>query len=403
MYKLIFKLAFNNAFLRLSRTLLVIIMIAVSMSMMLSIQGLYDGMTLSMIEKTKRSDSGEVSIYAKGYRLSKSLSDSIKDVKSIQTTLESMPEVEAVVLRLKAEGLSATARKSAFSTIIGIDLEDEKKFGAFDEFLKEGKLVLGKRGALLGNELAKTLKVKIGSKVIFSTQDSSGEINSMSLKVKGIMQTSNITLDTSAIYVDKSKLTTFLGVSGDIATQVAIRSESESLEATLKTKYKNLDIKSFLELYPMIKQMKDMMVIFNSITFFIVMLVVFIGIMGVMYVSILDRIREFGIMKSIGLTYKLIRLQIFLEALFVGILGYILGAILGYVGLYYLVHVGLNLSEFADGMESFGMGTVIYADIKLSYFTSTFFAIIGASLLSVLLPLKKIKTMNVIEVTKVET
>ncbi len=403
MYSLILKLAFNNAFLRLSRTLLVIIMIAVSMSMMLSIQGLYDGMTLSMIEKSKRSDSGEVSIYAKGYRLSKSLNDSIEDATKIEDELNNMEEVEAVVVRLKAEGLSATARKSAFSTIIGIDLDKEEKFGRFGEFLKEGEVLLGKRGALLGSELAKTLKVKIGSKVIFSTQDSSGEINSMSLKVKGIMQTSNILLDASAVYIDKKKLTKFLGVDENVATQIAIRSTSENLDKTLEKKYTNLDVKSFLELYPMIKQMKDMMVIFNSVTFFIVMLVVFIGIMGVMYVSILDRIREFGIMKSIGLSYKLIRLQIFLEALFVGILGYLLGAILGYGMLYYLLHVGLNLSEFADGMESFGMGTIIYADIKLRYFTSTFFAIIGASLLSVLFPLKKIKTMNVIEVTKVET
>ncbi len=49
------------------------------------------------------------------------------------------------------------------------------------------------------------------------------------------------------------------------------------------------------------------------------------------------------------------------------------------------------------------MSKVIYGDIKLSYFTSTLLAIIGASLLSVLPPLRKIKTMNTIEVTKVET
>ncbi len=403
MYSLILKLAFNNAFLRLSRTLLVIIMIAVSMSMMLSIQGLYDGMTLNMIDKTKRSDSGEISIYAQGYRLSKELADSIKDASSIQEALMTETRIDAVAVRLKAEGLSSTARKSAFSTIIGIDLDKEERFGRFSEFLKEGELTLGRRGVLLGSELAKSLKVRIGSKVIFSTQDSSGEINAMALKVKGIVQTNNISLDASAIYVDKMKLHKFLGMPEETATQIAIRTTSPGLSESLLAEYKSLDVKSFLELYPMIRQMQDMMVIFNSITFFIVMLVVFIGIMGVMYVSILDRIREFGIMKSIGLSYRLIRLQILLEALFVGLVGYALGALLGYGALSYLVHVGLDLSAFAEGMESFGMSSVIHADIKLSYFTSTFIAITGASLLSVILPLRKIKTMNAIEVTKAET
>lgn len=402
MYRLIIKLAFNNAFLRLSRTLLVIIMIAVSMSMMLSLQGLYDGMTLSMIDKTKRSDSGEISLYNKNYRVSKALKDNIPNATSIQKELENRSDVNAVVLRLKAEGLSSTARKSAFSTVIGIELNAEEKFGEFGLFLKSGELRLDKRGALLGSELAKTLKIKIGSKVIFSTQDSSGEINAMSLRVRGIVQTSNISLDNSAVYVDRKKLQKFLGVSADEATQIAIRSDSSLLQEELTRKYKNLDVKSFLELYPMMKQMQEVMIIFNSITFFIVMMVVFIGIMGVMYVSILDRIREFGIMRSIGMSYALIRSQIFLEALFVGVLGYVFGAILGFLALYYLQTQGLDLGAYADGMESYGYSSVLYATIKLSYFTSTFVAIIGASLLSVLPPLRKIKTMNSIEVTKVD-
>ena len=402
MYRLIIKLAFNNAFLRLSRTLLVIIMIAVSMSMMLSLQGLYDGMTLSMIDKTKRSDSGEISLYNKNYRVSKALKDNVPNATSIQKDLEKRSDVNAVVLRLKAEGLSSTARKSAFSTVIGIELNAEEKFGEFGLFLKSGELRLDKRGALLGSELAKTLKIKIGSKVIFSTQDSSGEINAMSLRVRGIVQTSNISLDNSAVYVDRKKLQKFLGVSADEATQIAIRSDSSLLQEELTRKYKNLDVKSFLELYPMMKQMQEIMIIFNSITFFIVMMVVFIGIMGVMYVSILDRIREFGIMRSIGMSYALIRSQIFLEALFVGVLGYVFGAILGFLALYYLQTQGLDLGAYADGMESYGYSSVLYATIKLSYFTSTFVAIIGASLLSVLPPLRKIKTMNSIEVTKVD-
>jgi len=215
------------------------------------------------------------------------------------------------------------------------------------------------------------------------------------------VQTNNTVLDSSAIYVSREKLQKLLGVSKDEATQIAIRTDSLTLQDVVQKRYKNLDVKSLLELYPMIKQMQDVMRIFNSITFFIVMMVVFIGIMGVMYVSILDRIREFGIMRSIGMSYSLIRSQIFLEAIFIGLLGYLLGAIFGFLALEYLQTYGLDLSEFADGLESFGYGSVLHATIKVSYFTSTFVAIIGASLLSVLLPLRKIKNMNTIEVTKV--
>ena len=403
MFKLILKLAWKNAFLRLSRTLLVVIMIAVSMSMMLSIQGLYDGMTSSLIDKTKRSDCGEISLYNPKYRLNKNLDNVIKNAAEIAENISKRSDVQAVVYRLSVDGLSATARKSAFSSIVGIDLDSEITFGRFDEFLVDGRVQLDKRGALIGKALAKTLKVHVGSKVIFSTQDSSGEINAMAVKIRGIMQTSNVVLDRSALYVDIRHLQKFLGVSADEATQIAIRTESSSLKEVLKKEYPKLKVMDLLELYPMLKQMQDMMKIFNSITFFIVILVVFIGILGVMYVSILDRIREFGIMRAVGMEYRYIRSEIFFEALFVGLVGYTVGALLGLLSLLYLQHFGLNLSHFSEGLASFGLDTVLYADISLIYFSNTFLAIISASLLSVILPLRKIKHLNPIEVIKADT
>lgn len=400
MLKLILKLAYKNSFLRLSRTILVILMIAVSMSMMLSLQGLYDGMTLNMIESIKRSDSGDMSLYAKGYRLDPDIKNSIANVPTIRKEIEALDGVEAVTFRLSADGLSSTARKSSFSTMYGIDLADEEKFGTFSSFLKKGEISFEKRGAILGIELAKTLKVQIGSKVVFSTQDSQGEINAMALRVRGIVQTANMALDNRAIYVEKSQLYTFLNVPKTHAIQIAVRGENAQLYQTIKKRYPNLDVLNFLELNPMMQQMEDIMVIFNGVTFIIVMLVVFMGILGVMYVSILDRIREFGIMLSIGMHYRYIRMQILLEALLVGVIGYLLGGLLGVLILLYLKNNGIDLSAFADGLESFGMNTTIYGHIKLSYFTTTLVAIVTASLLSVWLPLRRIKKLNPIEVIK---
>ncbi|HHO65346.1 MAG TPA: FtsX-like permease family protein, partial [Epsilonproteobacteria bacterium] len=176
--------------------------------------------------------------------------------------------------------------------------------------------------------------------------------------------------------------------------------ESTVLKKKLSKDFPKLEVFSFKELYPQLKQMQSMMDVFNGITFSIVMIVVFIGILGVMYVSILDRIREFGILLSVGYAYRYIRLQIITESLFLGLSGYVLGTILGLVILNYLKHYGLNLTMFAEGMESFGMDPVIYATSKSSYFISTFFAILFASLFSVWLPLRKIKKLNPVEVIR---
>lgn len=403
MFKVIVKLAWKNAFLRFSRTFLVIVMIAVSMTMMLALEGLYDGMSKSMVEKTMRSDCGEVSMYNKKYRLNKLPTNSIKDADKILTDLRKNPEISVAIKRFSVEGLSATAHKSAFAHIIGTTLQNEEKFGEFSKFLKSGAVSFENHGAIIGSVLAKKLKIKPGSKVVFSAQDSEGNINSLYLRIRGIVQTTNINIDNSAIYVPISRVYKFLGVSSHEATQIAMRIKNPQVVNSLKKEYRDLDVKSLLELYPMLKQMQDMMHIFNSITFAIVMLVVFIGIFGVMYVSILDRIREFGILKAIGMAYSYIRLQILFEAVIIGLLGYIFGVIFGYASLLYLQVYGLDLSAYADGLEKFGYGSILYATIKPIYFSTTFFAIITASLLSALLPLRKIKKLHPVDVIKVQT
>jgi putative ABC transport system permease protein len=370
-------------------------MIAISISLMLSLQGLYDGMAENMIDKNKRSESGDVSLYAKGYRLTKDIKNTIKDAHKIKKELSKLDSVKAVVLKVKADGLASTARKSSFATLHGINLDEEESFSRFSEFVKEGRLDFEKRGVAIGIELAKTLKVKIGSKVIFSTQDIDGEINSLALKVKAIVQTTNIVQDKTAIFLDKKTLYDFLSLDAHSAMQIAILSDDENLADILKQKYPHLEVKTFLELQPTMKMMQDVMVVFNSITFFIVMGVVFVGIFGVLYVSVLSRIREFGIMLSIGMHYRYMKYQILLEAIFIGLIGYIAGAILGAMMLLYLREYGLDFSSFSDALQMWGYESVIYGTIKLSYFSTTLVAILGASVLSVWLPLRRLKNDRV--------
>lgn len=403
MFRTILKVAGRNAFLRRSRAILLILMIGLSMGVMVSLEGLYDGMYMHMIDKSKRSDSGEISLYAKQYRLERDIAYTISDADKKVKTLEKIKGVRYALYRVEVDGLAQTARKSSSSTLIGINLENEKRFGAFGDFLQTGKLSFGKNGAFIGSELAKKLKVKVGSKVIFTAQDSQKEIQSISLRIKAIIRTSNMMLDDRGIYMPRERVSAFLSISPKRATQIALRSEGIEptlLKSGIEKQFPDLKVYTFKELYPQLKQMQDLMNIFNGITFSIVMLVVFIGILGVMYVSILDRIREFGILLSIGYAYRYIRTQIMLEAVLLGLSGYLVGIIVGLTLLYYLKYRGLDLSTFSDGMALFGMDSVLYATIKSSYFISTFLAIIFASVLSALLPLRKIKKLNPIEVIR---
>jgi len=378
-------------------------MISLSLAGLLGIQGLYDGMLTQMINTTIRSDSGEISLYAKGYRLHKSLDYTLTSVSKMKEKLSKVEGVTAYAVRCQQEGLIATAHKSLGASLKGISLENERVFGQFDTFIIQGSYSFGKedKEALIGATLAKKLNLSIGSRVIFTAQDSQNEINSISFRISGIFKTSNPALDEHSVFVSMEKISIFLNIK-DTATQIALRIDDtqqiKKVQASLQALFPDLEVLRWDELYPILVQMQEVVQIFNTAAYLIVFIVAALGIFGVMLVSVLERMREFSIMLAIGTPYSIVRNQILLEASFLGLLGFIGGALLGWLILLYMSTWGVDLRAFEAGLETFGMNAILIADIKLFYFFQALFAVVLATLLSVIWPLRILKKLKPIQI-----
>jgi len=403
MYKIAQHLAWLNLWRRTSRSLMVILMIALSLAGLLGIQGLYDGMVSHMIHTTIRSDSGEISFYAKEYRLHRNLIYKLTSLSDIEEKLSKVDGISAYAMRTQQEGLIATAHKSLGASIKGVSLENERDFGGFNSFIIKGSYSFGKedKEALIGATLAKKLHLDIGSRVVFTAQDTKGEINALSFRISGMIKTGNPALDEYAVFVSMQKMSDFLNLE-DTATQIAIRVKDveniSKVQKELKILFPNADILRWDELYPQLIQMQDLVQIFNFAAYMIVFIVAALGIFGVILVSVLERMREFSIMLAIGTPYKMVRNQILLEASFLGLIGFIAGAFLGWLILIYMSIWGVDLHSFEVGLETFGLNAVLIADMKLHYFFQAFFAVLFATLLSVIWPLRILKKVKPIEI-----
>ena len=396
-------LAWLSIWRRKTRSILVIMMIALSLAGLLGLQGLYDGMITHLINTTIRSDSGEISLYAKEYRLHKSLDYKLSPLSKFEKELSEIQEVTSYSVRLEQEGLIATAHKSLGATLKGISLDNEQNFGQLDDFITKGEYSFGKgnKGALIGSALAKKFNLTIGSRVIFTAQDVTGEINAISFRISGILKTGNPALDENTVFVSMEKISKFLNLQQS-ATQIALRVKNtediKQVQNELKILLPDTDVLRWDELYPLLIQMQELMNIFNLASYAIVFIVAALGIFGVMLVSVLERMREFSIMLAIGTPYKMVRNQILLEASFLGLIGFMAGAFLGWILLFYMSTAGLDMRSFEAGLELYGYSAVMYANMHLYYFFQAFFAVFFATLLSVIWPLRKLKKIKPIQV-----
>jgi len=382
---------------------MVIMMIALSLSGLLGLQGLYDGMISHMINTSIRSDSGEISLYHKEYRLHKSLDYKLSPLSKYEDVFSKIEGIDSYSIRLEQEGLIATAHKSLGATLKGISLENEQNFGQLSTFITKGDYSFGtgNKNALIGSALAKKFNLDIGSRVIFTAQDVTGEINSISFRISGILKTGNPSIDDNSVFVSMEKMSKFLNLQ-ESATQIALRvKDADSIsmvQKELQTVFPDVDVLRWDELYPLLIQMQELMNIFNLASYAIVFIVAALGIFGVMLVSVLERMREFSIMLAIGTPYKIVRNQIIMEASFLGIIGYVAGAFLGWILLLYMSTAGVDMRSFEAGLELYGYSAIMYANMHLYYFFQAFFAVFFATLLSVIWPLRKLKKIKPIQV-----
>lgn len=110
-----------------------------------------------------------------------------------------------------------------------------------------------------------------------------------------------------------------------------------------------------------------------------------IGIMNIMMVSVTERTREIGIRKALGATYNNIMMQFLIEAIFVGIIGGLIG-------------IGIGCA-MAEAISQFGgFNTVITIEpILVSFFFS-----VGISLFFGIYPARKAAKLDPIEALRYE-
>ncbi len=385
---MLFKLAWRNIWRNKRRSLIVVLSVVVGVVAIIISDGLSNGMMRQMLFNQISSNIAHIQIHKKGFKDNKVVKNYLPDFKQVESIVKSQPMVKSFSERVISSGLLSSANNSSGVTIYGVHPEEEAKVSKIKSSIIEGKYFDdGGRSIVIGKKLAEKLDVGIGDKVVAMVTALNGEMGSELFRVTGIFRTYSSDFDKTTVYVPIQTAQKMLGI-GDKIDEFAIildnYKKAPEVKKKLLSKLDNrYEVFTYGDLLPMLILQMD---IYNETMFIlnlIIGLALVFGIINTMLMSVFERIREFGVLMSIGMKNKKLLTMILSEAFILGIIGTIIGLGVGLLIQIPLSKSGINLSFFAEGLESFGAGAIIYPVLSIQNLINTiifmpFVAVIGA-------------------------
>ncbi len=216
--------------------------------------------------------------------------------------------------------------------------------------LKEGGYSRGDSGCLVGSTFAEDHNVKVGSRIAIGTDGNKG-----TLRVTGIIEERGMAFDVStdsAIVVTKNWFDqTYNREDYDkVVVKVKNLDDLPAVKTAIENQMNKRD--KIVDVVDTRKTMETIFQAFGQITTFvsaiggISMLVAGVSILNIMMMSVTERIKEIGIMRSIGAQRKEVMSMFLYEALILGVVGSIIGGVMSLLGGYAISSLALQTTKY---------------------------------------------------------
>jgi putative ABC transport system permease protein len=366
--KFLASLAFRNLFRYTRRTIITAIAIAVGISIYIWMDAWMLGIQLDSDRNLVWYETGSAAVFDAQYWQDRDftpLKHAIKNKDAIMSLLaankiNAVPRISFHSEMLYPDPTGESGSLSMQVMVNGIDPAiDENVFRIRkNNLIKEGTyLTAGNDEILVGSQLAHDAGLKLGDSIDLRTRTKYGSVNTVSLKVAGIISSSNPVIDKATGFIPIDVADKFLNMEGSVTQVVVsypelgdINKETAQTASIIGAKLPGFVVQDFNALSgsPNVLDTKKR---FLSILLFLVFVIAAVGITNTMLMAVYERIREIGMMRALGMSDKSIRRVFTIEAAGIGALGSAVGVALGALFTFYTVNWGFDFSSFMKGID----------------------------------------------------
>jgi ABC-type lipoprotein release transport system permease subunit len=329
-----------------------------------------DGTYNDIIDLFTRNQLGHIQIHHEGYLDRPSLYKTINGYADIGEKLDRIEGVEAWTPRLYSAGLTSVGEKSAGARIIGIDPFRENRSTHFEKKIAEGRTLTSdpRQEVVLGRGLTTLLKTGVGDTIVVVSQGADGSIANDLYPIVGVVESGDEMSDRSAFYLHIADAQELL-VLGDRIHEIVVIADRLSRVPRLTGTITNALDDGTLDIDPW----QDFARAFyramradqkgNWISIFVIILIVAIGVLNTILMAVMERLREYGLLRAIGTRPGKIISLVLAETAIMAVISIVIGTIVALAINYWLSFDGVSMPTpmTYGGMEFSTMRTEINA------------------------------------------
>ncbi len=357
-------LAWKNLWRNRRRTLITVTALSFSLMLMQAFHNLSTGVYSQMVASGVRAGAGHLALYRGDYVQSRD-EKLVFVAGALPQNIRALPRVEAALPRVYLPALAQSSRESRGILLMGIDPEAELAVNPFLKNLpRDERLRPGTRDALVGERLLRELQIVVGNKFVVTLQGRGGPLVNELLRVRGAIRSGIKEIDGAIVMIAREKAARLGGIAGQIHELAVILATPAAERQVLPQLRAMVAGQSAVRALPWEKSMPNLA---NAIKldyasqkfiFVVILLIVTIGVVNTLLMSVMERIREFGVILAIGASpWRLFQI-ILSESLLLGAGSLLLGTLLGALATWYLVEVGIDLRDLVP--QSLEVGGVVF-------------------------------------------
>ncbi len=359
-FALLMRLSLRNILRHRRRNAMLLAAIVVAVGGVTFMNSFIRGFQQDLRDSAVNNLTGHIKVFAPGYR------DDPGIERSFYVAGDWRPDVSSGLLegwaaRIRIPAVIMSERETRGVQLVGVDPSQEGISFLGDAFY-EGETLADEndKRIFVGQALVDQLDTKVGRRLVIITQGADGRNREAGFRIAGVYDAEGTGLEKAFVFTGRAALQKMLDTRE--VTEVSIRLTNDgagsSVRSMLLSYFSGLEVMGWRELEPQIAAMFVFADTAIFIWFAIMMGALVFGLVNSLITAVMERVKEFGMLRAVGMRPGSVIVQVVIESSLLMMSGVALGLVVGWL-LCQWMSEGLDLSQWASGVEMVGMRSVV--------------------------------------------